>query len=1218
MVENRRVGIKSREVYECPGALALHPRARRPRVDHARARPHAREGAARAALRRARVRRPLVLAAARRRSTRSSTSSQEHVTGDVRLRLEPGRCYVVGRARRRRASTTTSSPPTTPPTRSATRTRPASCGSGASGSRRSPARQGGRMTEAEDSSPDALSRSSPRESQTLWHGRFARGPERRAARVHREPRRSTGGSRPTTSRARARTSRMLGRVGLAHGRREATRSSPRSTPSSAELADGTFVFAPTDEDIHTAVERRVTELAGAAGREAAHRSQPQRPGRDRPAALAAPRGRGGRRGRRIVAPGGARSRRAARGRQRRVPARLHAPAARAAGAARAPPARALLGARARRRPTRATRLQRADVSPLGAGALAGSSLPLDPDGDRVPTSASPRRFENSLDAVSDRDFVAEALLRRVAAEQVHLSRLGEEIVLWSSDEFGFVPLADAYSTGSSMLPQKKNPDIAELARGKAGRVIGDLTGLLATLKGLPLAYNRDLQEDKEPLFDAVDTRAAQRSPRSAGLLATAEFDADAHARRGRRRRRSRPPTSPSTSCARACRSARRTRVVGCARAAVDRARVCRSTSWCMTEPRLGPDALPLLEPGAAVQRRTTPGGGGPEPVRRAARRGAGAARSAARPGSRDETAAARSAAASTRATSARSRPSCSTRCSCTTIPTSAGSRSASSRSRRTPGSEDPGSHAYRGLDQAQRHDVRPARATCTCTSRTACTGAPTSSPARRARATRCCCAPARRSRASRRCARAPAAVRADRELCSRSGAPRPGARAHRRTTTAPTSPRGRSRSSTTARRRRATRRDRPGSAARGDAATSIAGAATSPATRTSAGTIATDASIVGRTAPLAATLAVAPWRPSVDEQLGSSTAGAVDVITEADLRRKLERGHAAAGEARHRPHRVRHPPRLRGRAAQAAPVPGPRPHRGAHHRRLHRPGRRPVGRARRPGPASSKDEVDAHAADLPRADPARSSTSPERLEVRRNSEWLGADGHRGRAAARGRAPRSPGCSSATTSPSATRDGAPISLMEFLYPLLQGMGLGDGAGRRRARRHRPALQHPHGPHAPGAGGPGGARSCSRRRCSRASTACRRCRSRSATTSASPSRRPSSSASSCRIPDELMPRYFALTTGWHPDRVDDVAAELRVGDARAGRGRSARSPGPSSTCTTATARGRRPRPSSTGSSRRTRRRPTSPSTCSTPREARRRAASGSPTCCARPAW
>ena len=121
-----------------------------------------------------------------------------------------------------------------------------------------------------------------------------------------------------------------------------------------------------------------------------------------------------------------------------------------------------------------------------------------------PSSASTRAAANSMDAVSDRDFAAEFCFA-AALLGVHLSRLGEEIVLWSSHEFGWAEIDDAYATGSSIMPQKKNPDVAELARGKAGRLIGGLTGLLTTLKGLPLTYNRDLQEDKEPVFDAVDT-----------------------------------------------------------------------------------------------------------------------------------------------------------------------------------------------------------------------------------------------------------------------------------------------------------------------------------------------------------------------------------------------------------------------------------------------------------------------------------------------------------------------------------------------------------------------------------------------------------------------------------------------------------------------------------------------------------------------------------------
>ena len=129
-----------------------------------------------------------------------------------------------------------------------------------------------------------------------------------------------------------------------------------------------------------------------------------------------------------------------------------------------------------------------------------------------------------MDAVSDRDFAAEFCFI-AALLGVHLSRLGEEVVLWSTHEFGWVEIDDAYATGSSIMPQKKNPDVAELARGKSGRLIGGLTGLLATLKGLPLSYNRDLQEDKEPVFDAVDTLLTVL-PAMAGLIGTLRFHAE--------------------------------------------------------------------------------------------------------------------------------------------------------------------------------------------------------------------------------------------------------------------------------------------------------------------------------------------------------------------------------------------------------------------------------------------------------------------------------------------------------------------------------------------------------------------------------------------------------------------------------------------------------------------------------------------------------------------
>jgi len=166
---------------------------------------------------------------------------------------------------------------------------------------------------------------------------------------------------------------------------------------------------------------------------------------------------------------------------------------------------------------------RAALSPYGSGALAGSSLGLDPAAVAAELGfAGP--VENSIDGTASRDIVAEfAFVAAMIA--VDLSRLAEEVILWATKEFGFVTLDDAYSTGSSIMPQKKNPDVAELARGKAGRLIGDLTGLLSTLKGLPLAYNRDLQEDKEPVFDAVDTLLTLL-PAFAGMVATLRFDTE--------------------------------------------------------------------------------------------------------------------------------------------------------------------------------------------------------------------------------------------------------------------------------------------------------------------------------------------------------------------------------------------------------------------------------------------------------------------------------------------------------------------------------------------------------------------------------------------------------------------------------------------------------------------------------------------------------------------
>jgi argininosuccinate lyase len=167
--------------------------------------------------------------------------------------------------------------------------------------------------------------------------------------------------------------------------------------------------------------------------------------------------------------------------------------------------------------------ERADELALGAGALAGAPYPLDREFVASELGFS-RVSRNSIDAVGDRDFVVE-FQAAAATAMMHLSRLAEEIVLWSSDEFGFVRLPDAFATGSSIMPQKRNPDVAELARGRTGRVYGNLMAILTTLKGLPLAYNRDLQEDKQPLFDTVDTLLPTLQTLAA-LLPTLEVDSE--------------------------------------------------------------------------------------------------------------------------------------------------------------------------------------------------------------------------------------------------------------------------------------------------------------------------------------------------------------------------------------------------------------------------------------------------------------------------------------------------------------------------------------------------------------------------------------------------------------------------------------------------------------------------------------------------------------------
>ena len=435
---------------------------------------------------------------------------------------------------------------------------------------------------------------------TLWHGRFGGGPadDLLAFTVSLPFDRQLATDDLACSRAHV---RGLQRGGILADQELATILEALDQVE-AELTEGSFEFAPGDEDIHTAIERRVTEIAGPAGAKLhTGRSRNDQVATD--LRLYA---------KRVICELAGRIHglervlleRAVEAGESYLPGYTHLQRAQpvllshhllAHGWALARDVDRLLETRSR-----------LDVSPLGAGALAGSSLPLDPDGVAADLGFA-RRFENSLDAVSDRDFVAEILFD-LAMLGVHLSRIGEEVAIWSTEEFGFLVLDDAYATGSSMLPQKKNPDIAELARGKSGRLIGHLTGVLTTLKGLPLAYNRDLQEDKEPLFDAVEQTALALTAMS-GLLSTAKFRTD------RMEAAADAPAAAAVDLAEFLVAAgvpfreAHAMVGGLVRDSIERG--VPLAELVEAHPQLGGEAAALLEPGVAVTRRTTPGGAGP-------------------------------------------------------------------------------------------------------------------------------------------------------------------------------------------------------------------------------------------------------------------------------------------------------------------------------------------------------------------------------------------------------------------------------------------------------------------------------------------------------------------------------------------------------------------------------------------------------------------------------
>jgi argininosuccinate lyase len=292
--------------------------------------------------------------------------------------------------------------------------------------------------------------------------------------------------------------RMLARVGLLSAR-EATAIEAGLKGIESEIASGRFQFVLADEDIHLAIERRLTEKIGAAGGKLhTARSRNDQVALDLRLYLREEIGHLILLLRALVQ---ALAAVAARHLETVMPGYTHLQRAQPISLAHHLLAHIEMLERDRGRLAQA--LERTDVMPLGAGAIAGTTLPID----RWVVARElgfKQVTNNSIDAVSDRDFAVE-FLAAAAILAVHLSRMAEEVILWTTTEFGFAELPDEFSTGSSMMPQKKNPDLLELIRGKSGRIIGNLVGLLTVLKGLPLGYNSDLQEDKERVFDTLDT-----------------------------------------------------------------------------------------------------------------------------------------------------------------------------------------------------------------------------------------------------------------------------------------------------------------------------------------------------------------------------------------------------------------------------------------------------------------------------------------------------------------------------------------------------------------------------------------------------------------------------------------------------------------------------------------------------------------------------------------
>ena len=540
MIENRLVGIKSREIYEVPAALALIL-AHRDLEDLTLERDLAHEKAGLERRWAELCYNGLWFGPLHASLRDVMAGAQERVSGDVRLEFFRGACRVTGRRsdlalydhalatydersdrfdQRQAAGFVSlwSLPLRVWSERGRKEGEPAAVpGTPASAHPPAAPLRVEHAAEAATVEPDESRPIVSGEPAYVWSGRFTGRPAGEAM--------ALTGSLAFDRRllaydlaaTRAHVQALV-RAGLLEGE-EGDRLAKELEVLRGEAADGSFPFSPADEDVHVAVERVLTDRLGDLGAKVhAGRSRNDLVATDLRLWTKDASGELAGLTRSLV---GALSARAQEHTRTLLPGYTHLQRAQPVTLAHHLLAHAFALLRDAERLDRARAA--ADVSPLGAGALAGSTLGIDP-AETARSLGFGSAFENSIDAVASRDFAVE-FLAACLSTALDVSRLAEELVLWASEEFGFVRVDDRYATGSSMMPQKRNPDVAELARAKAGRVLGDLVALAAVLKGLPLAYDRDMQEDKEAVFDARDALAATL-PALTGMIETLMFDTD--------------------------------------------------------------------------------------------------------------------------------------------------------------------------------------------------------------------------------------------------------------------------------------------------------------------------------------------------------------------------------------------------------------------------------------------------------------------------------------------------------------------------------------------------------------------------------------------------------------------------------------------------------------------------------------------------------------------